>query len=395
MQVNKEAGTRSLKDRLGRLLKRLREEDQMMDRGESVATADGSARPGLEVAARMEVRPGNPAVTPDGRLILSLHPFPYGEPSPYRVVEALEDGSIRPFPNEEWSTAPDGDGVGFSAVIGLQADHNGVVWMLDMGGEGLPPKVVAWDTRRDELHRVIYVPPHATRPNSFQQDLVVDLAHRAIFIADMTRGDLFGESDPAIVAIDLETGRVWRALEGHESLQPEDDAPLVIDGRPVRAVGPDRRPAEPRMGLNPIAIDPQSEWVYYGSVNGTSVYRVRAADLLDADLAPRELHGRVERYGEKAPSDGIGIDGAGNVYVTDLINNAIGVTGPDGGYRLLLKDDERLNWPDGMSYGPDGHFYVVVSQLHRAAAFNEGRDESRVPFEVVRFRALAPSAVGR
>jgi hypothetical protein len=104
----------------------------------SYASVGGT--PELEVVARMVDRPGNPALTPDGRLIVSLHPFPYGEPSPYHVVEVLEDGSTRPFPNEEWSTAPDEEeGVGLSAVIGVQSDRNGVVWIMDMGGGELPP----------------------------------------------------------------------------------------------------------------------------------------------------------------------------------------------------------------------------------------------------------------
>ncbi len=136
--------------------------------------ASEGAAPELEVAARLDDRPGNPALTPDGRLIVSLHPFPFGEPSPYRVVEVLEDGGTRPFPNEAWSTAPGEDGVGLSAVIGVQSDRRGVVWILDMGGGGLPPKLVAWDTRRDELRRVLTIPPHATVPNSFQQDLAID-----------------------------------------------------------------------------------------------------------------------------------------------------------------------------------------------------------------------------
>jgi sugar lactone lactonase YvrE len=351
--------------------------------------------PELEVAARLDNRPGNPALTPDGRLIVSLHPFPYGDPSPYHVVEVMEDGSTRPFPNEEWSTAPDEDGVGLTAVIGVQSDRRGVVWIMDMGGGELPPKLVAWDTRRDELHRVITIPPHARVPNSFPQDLAIDEVRGAIFIADVGRGDLFGPSDPAIVAVELDTGYVWRALEGHQSLQPEEDVSVEIEGRPIRAENPEGEAEEPKIGLDPIVIDPANEWVYYGSIHGTSVYRVRAADLLDRSLSREELAERVERYGEKAPSDGISIDGAGNIYVTDLENNAVGVTTPDGGYRVLVRDDERLIWPDGFSYGPDGYFYVTVSQLHRSAVFNAGEETSETPFLVVRFRPLAPSAVGR
>lgn len=359
----------------------------------SDATAGGA--PELEVAARLDDRPGNPALTPDGRLIVSLHPFPFGEPSPYRVVEVLEDGGTRPFPNEAWSTEPDEDGVGLSAVIGVQSDREGVVWILDMGGEGLPPKLVAWDTRRDVLHRVLTIPPHATVPNSFQQDLAIDEVRGAIFIADVGRGDLFGPSDPAIVAVDLETGYVRRALAGHQSLQPEESLSVEIEGRTIRVENPQGDLDEPRIGLDPIVMDPANEWVYYGSVHGTSVYRIRAADLLDRSLPNEELHARIERYGEKPPCDGISIDAAGNVYVTDLENNAVGVTAPDGSYRVLASDDGHLCWPDGFSFGPDGHLYVAVSQLHRSAVFNAGEETSQAPFEVMRLRPLAPSVVGR
>ena len=351
--------------------------------------------PQLEVAARLDDRPGNPALTPDGRLILSLHPFPYGEPSPYRVVEVMEDGNTQPFPNEEWSTAPDEEGVGLSAVIGVQSDRRGVVWIMDMGDGGLPPKLVAWDTRRDELHRLITIPPHATVPNSFQQDLAIDEVRGAIFIADVGRGDLFGPSNPAIVAVDLDTGYVWRALEGHPTLQPEEGLSVEIEGRPIRAKNPQGEPEEPKIGLDPIVIDPANEWVYYGSIHGTSLYRVRSADLLDRSLSKEELAGRIERHGQKVPCDGISIDAAGNVYVTDLQNNAVGVTSPEGSYRVLVSDDERLTWPDGFGYGPDGYLYVAVSQLHRSAVFNAGEEASQAPFEVLRFRPLAPSGVGR
>lgn len=373
--------------------KRAGKEDRMADYQSDAATVGGAQE--LEVAARLDDRPGNPALTPDGRLIVSLHPFPYREHSPYHVVEVMEDGTTRPFPNEDWSTAPDEDGVGVSAVVGVQSDRRGRVWILDMGGGDLPPKLVAWDTKRDELHRIITIPPHARPPNPLQQDLAIDEVRGAIFIADVGRGDLFGPSDPAIVAVDLDTGYVWRALVRHQSLQPEDDISVYIEGRTMRAENPEGEIEEPKLGLDPIVIDPANEWVYYGSVHGTSVFRVRSADLLDRSLSKEELAGRVERYGEKPPSDGISIDYAGNIYVTDLQNNAIGVTTPDGGYQILVRDNERLIWPDGLSYGPDGYFYVTVSQLHRWAGLNAGEETSETPFLVVRFRPLAPSAIAR
>ena len=184
-------------------------------------------------------------------------------------------------------------------------------------------------------------------------------------------------------------------MEGHHSLQPEEGLSVEIEGRTVHAENAQGELEEPKLGLDPIVIDPSNEWVYDGSIHGTSLYRVRAADLLDRSLPKEELSDRVERYGEKAPCDGISIDGAGNVYVTDVENNAVGVTTPDGAYRVLVSDDEHLSWPDGFSHGPDGYLYVAVSQLHRSAAFNAGEETSQPPFEVVRFKPLAGSAVGR
>jgi hypothetical protein len=140
--------------------------------------------------------------------------------------------------------------VGLSAVIGVQSDRRGVVWILDMGGEGLPPKLVAWDTRRDELHRVLTIPPHATVPNSFQQDFAIDEVRGAIFIADVGRGDLFGPSDPAIVAVDLEHGHAgarWRATRASSPRRPLRRDRGGYDTRRERA----RRVRGAEIGLDP------------------------------------------------------------------------------------------------------------------------------------------------
>jgi len=58
---------------------------------------------------------------------------------------------------------------------------------------------------------MITIPPHAGRPGSFHQDFAIDEVRGAIFIADLNvHGALLGPSDPAIVAVDLKTGRVRR-----------------------------------------------------------------------------------------------------------------------------------------------------------------------------------------
>lgn len=338
--------------------------------------------PRLEVVATLEQGPGNVAVTPEGRVIVSLHQFYAPE---VRVAE-LRDGKLVPFPTERWARAPGPDGVGLNAVLGIRADRDGIVWMLDNGGE--VPRVVAWDSRADKLHRVIPVPAPATRPGSLHNDLAVDKGRGKLYLADVG-----GDTGPAIVVVDLGTGGSRRVLAGHPSTAAED-APMVIGGREVTlGEGAAAKPA--RIGLNPITIDPAEEWVYFGAMHGRTLWRVRAADLADPALSAEELGRRVQRYGDKPLSDGISVDAAGHVYVTDVVNDAIGVTGPSGRYRVYAQDPDRLSWPDGISAGPDGWMYATVNRLHRSAVLNGGKAEAGPPFYVVRFRSVGEAVVGR
>lgn len=338
----------------------------------------------LEIVAEFSVEhpPGNIAITPEGRIIMSQHQF-YG--APLRVVEVLDDGSVTPFPNEVWSSEPNQNGVGLNTVLGLRSDNEGIVWMLDRSpGEGQPGKIVGWDTENDELNRVIYLPRPIIADSPFLNDLAVDLEHNAIYITDTASGD-----DSALIVVDLYTGFSRRVLEGDVSTRPED-IPLIVDERVINLEG---KPA--RIGVNPITIDPNNEWVYYGPMSGRSLYRIATEDLLDESLSADELSSRVERYGNKPICDGITVDGAGNVYVTAITNNAIGMVDETGEYQTLYQDDELLSWTDGMAFGPDNYVYVTVSQLQNSPPLNNGENDFQPPFYIVRFPALASGEVGR
>ena len=338
----------------------------------------------LEIVAEFpaEHPPGNIAVTPEGRLIMSQHQF-YG--APLRVVEVLDDGSVSPFPNQAWSSEPNQNGVGLNTVLGLRSDSDGIVWMLDRSaGEGKPGKIVGWDTLNDELYQVIYLPQPIISESSFLNDLAVDLDHNAIYITDTASGE-----DSALIVVDLNTGFSRRVLEGDISTRPED-IPTIIDERVINLEG---KPA--KIGVNPITVDPANEWVYYAPMSGTSLYRIATEDLLDSSLSPAELSSRVERYGDKPVCDGITVDSAGNVYITSITDNAIGVVGETGEYQTLYQDDKLLSWTDGMSFGSDDYVYVTVSQLQNSPPLNNGKNDFEPPFYLVRFPALASGEVGR
>jgi sugar lactone lactonase YvrE len=352
----------------------------------TTAVAQKASRQGnLEVVATLEQGPGNVAVTPGGRIILSQHQLFYSPE--LRVVKLLKDGRTVAFPNARWAKAPGLDGIGLNSVLGIRSDRNGVVWMLDNGGT--TPRVVAWSTKSEKLHLIIPIRAPGTRPGSFHNDLAVDLANGALYLADFG-----GEEGPSIVVVDLKTGKSRRTLEGHASVQAED-IETVIEGRAPRQKQHDGSLKEARVGLNPITIDAKSQWVYYGAMHSDDLWRVRTQDLRNPKLSAEELGRRVERYVTKAPSDGISIDDSGNVYVTDITRKAIGVTGPDGKYRVLVQDDEQLAWPDGISVGPDGWMYATVNKLNRSAALNGGENVSEPPYYVVRFRPVGTASVGR
>ena len=346
----------------------------------STAASTAGAQDTFDIVAELDVGLGNIAITPDNRIILSLHQF--YEPE-FRVVELTEDGTTVPFPNAAWASAPDAQGIGLQGVLGLRADADGVVWLLDNGiGGAVAPRVVAWDTEANALYRIIHLPPPVTVESSFANDLAIDSRHGQVIIADTAA------ESPALIVVDVDTGLARRVLADHPSMRAED-VDMVVEGA---VVAPGGEPA--RIPINPITIDAESTWVYYGAMNGTALYRIPTAALADPDLDDAALAETIERYGDKPVSDGITMDDAGNVYITDLGADAIGAVRPDGSYAVLFQD-ARLSWPDGMSVAPDGSIYVTVNQLHRSAPLAGGEDRSEPPYLLIRFTPLAPATIGR
>ncbi|MEM6711499.1 MAG: L-dopachrome tautomerase-related protein [Pseudomonadota bacterium] len=327
-----------------------------------------------------EMPPGNLAIGPDGRMFMSVHEF-YGKD--LRIVEVMPDGSTVPYPNEAWANAPIGDGPGLRGVLGLNADREGILWMLDGQGEGHTGRIVGWDTKTETLHAIYYLGQPAALPTSFLNDLAVDREHDAIYITDTANAET-----TALIVLDLDTGRARRVLQASDFTAPED-TDMVIDGNVVTLGG-----APARIGANPITIDPTNEWVYFAPMTASAMYRVRTTDLLDESLSEAELASRVERYGDKPISDGSTVDAAGNVYITSITEDAVGVTRPDGSYEILYQDD-AMSWPDGFAMGADGFVYVTINELHRSPVLNGGDDATQGEFAIMRFPALGTGIPGR
>ncbi|WP_350605641.1 L-dopachrome tautomerase-related protein [Pseudoalteromonas sp. MER144-MNA-CIBAN-0113] len=323
--------------------------------------------------------PGNIAITPSGRKFLSIHGF-YGQNQ--KIMELLSDGTTKPYPNEQWAYAYN-KGKGFYGVLGVNVSSDGILWMLDTSGPDHAGRLVGWDTNQEQLHKIIYLAKPTITDTSFLNDLVIDNKHGVIYIADTAQG-----TQAAIIIVNLKTGEARRVLQDSQYTTAEN-IDMVINDRTIRLGG---QPA--RLGVNPITLDPNEDWLYFGSMSGTSVYRIATSAINNEQLSAKALEAKVMRYGTKPISDGITVDGGGNVYVTDITNGAIGVVKPSGDYEVLFKDD-RLSWPDGFSYGADHKIYFTVNDLHNSPVLSNDKTQNPNKFKVMSFTPLVKGKVGR
>ncbi len=334
----------------------------------------------ITVVAQLSIPPGNITCTTEGRIFLSLHQF-Y---NPQMAVAELIDGQLFPF-----TTGEDAELISFGTVLGIQADANNVVWIVDNGNQSeLLPKLVAWDTRHNKLVRVIYLPRPITLKNSFINDLAIDLERNMIYISDPLQG-----KESALIRVDLTTGLAQRILQGHQSVISED-MDLIIDGFPVEIKQPDGSLIRPHLGVNGLVLDARNEWLYFCPMHSKSMYRAKSSDLANLYLSEAELADKVERYSDKPICDGISIDQNNNLYVGDLAMNAVGVIKPDRSYQLLAQD-QKLSWTDSFSFGADGYLYCNCNQLHRSAPLHGGENIASPPYYIFRLQPLARGVVGR
>jgi len=353
--------------------------------------ARGPAHPKspLEVVAKLHTAPANVAVSSDGRIFLSQHQFWGPELKVVELVDVDDDGFgiTVPFPNADWNDSANVSHA-FQAVLGLRYAADGTLWVLDNGA----PRMIGFDLVGNEPPTIIDLSP-STIPGSFVNDIALDMRRNLAYIADTAFG--LPVASGAIIVVDLETGYSRRVLQGHPSLQREDGVSVVIDGSTVNV---------PPIDADGITIDPNNHTVYYGPISGRSLYSLKTKYLADSTLSDDELDAKIRRAGDKPINDGILADRARNIYQTDLENSAIGVTRPNGDYQILYQDDERLSWPDGLSFGPGRFIYVTANQLHRSPGvlgleemlgMPSGRAPAEPPYYLLRFKSLVPGRLGR
>lgn len=348
-----------------------------------------------EVTARLKGGVGGITTLPSGQLVIGYHPF-YAPEQKVGLLNAARDDTT-PYPNADWQTCKKPDGgqkdpnTCLNWVLGLHTDTKGTLWLLDSGQAEprITPKLVAWNTKTNQLARIISIPAPASIPESQHNDFVVDLKNQVIVIADEAIATGPVGDKAALVVVDLKTGQSRRLLQGHDSVMPDMNRPITVDeGKPgAKAI-------KVYVGVDGIALDHRSEWLYFAPLNKGKMYRIKMKDLLNTRLNAEQLGGKVETYADKPNNGGLSIDRKGNLYLTEVGERAVGIIPADTRKYRRFATASDMVWPDGVIYAQDGHMYTGAAQLPLAAPLNDGKSDNKPPYLVHRFKPLAPGVAG-
>lgn len=334
----------------------------------------------LEIVAELPTPPGNIAVSRTGRVFISLHP----EAHPALKVVELVNSQMQPFPNAAYQDGRDAHA--FNNVLGIRLDAQNRLWTLDNGTHGLkPPRLLAFDIDSGALAFEYSIAKDIAGLGSHLNDLQVSPDGRYVYIADAS----FFAKNPALVVVDTRQRTARRLLQNHASVSAEHYT-AVVQARRMEIFGL----LAIRPGVDSIALDTSGEWLYYAPITNLNLSRIRTHDLQDETLSATELAQRVETYAPKTMSDGITMDLAGNVYLSDLEHSAIVRLRTDRTMETLVQTP-RLRWPDGFSFGPDGWLYVTGSSLQHVIGKLPSSVPQHAPYQVFRIKLDTEGVVGR
>lgn len=297
------------------------------------------------------------------------------------VVEVMPDGSTKPFPDEKWNRwdlKPNSAAKQFVCVQSVVIDDADMMWVIDPASPLLAAnviggaKLVKIDLKTNSVAQVIPFGADIAPPGSYLNDVRVDVSRNTAYITDSGAG--------GIVVVDLLSGKAHRALDGDASVKADTSIKIVIDGKPVLRNG-----KTPEFNSDGIALSPDGNYLYYQPLAAATLYRIRTDLLRDPSAKSDQIAKGVEKVAKTFPVDGLWMDKQWNIYLSGLSQKAVIRLDKNGHMDTVAKDD-RLEWPDTFSEGPDGAIYISSSHINETPPYNEGRDARHEPFAVFKFQ---------
>lgn len=312
------------------------------------------------------------------------------------TLAELKNGRLYPYPDVATSMPSDRPpATRLMSIHGMTIDAKGRLWAIDDGklaGAPLAPgaaKVIGIDPATNRIFASIVLRAPTLLPDSHMNDLRVDLTHGAqgtVFITDSS----FGQS-PALVVVDVASGRQRRVLASHPSIQAEHPFMAVVEGRPLVFDPPAHKPAFVSGGVDGLTLSPDSATLYYSPLTSRRLYSIPTALLADFDQTDAQLATAIRDLGEKGVADGLASDAQGRIYTTNFEHDAIFRRNTDGTFDTMVHDPRVLS-PDGIFV--DGTMvYCTLGQWNRLGGLNGGHDLRVPPYYLIRFPTDAPAPV--
>jgi sugar lactone lactonase YvrE len=340
--------------------------------------AGAGAKPDLEVVAEFGDRQvTGVAVSPEGRIFVNF-PF-WSDGHTLSVAEVMKDGALKPFPDEAWNKNDGPPDSRWVCVQSVYFDDAGYLWVLDPASPKMAgvvkggAKLVKFDIASNKAVETILFDEAIAPERSYLNDVRVDTHTGYAFLTESGLG--------ALIVVDLQNLNPRRVLAEDSSTKAEADVILKVAGM---------EPVDPKTGKTPqihcdgIALDRDRGYLYFHSLTGHKLHRVKLEDLRNARLTDAELAKKVEAVANTPPADGMIVGSPGQIYLTDLEDDAVVRWNADTGKIETVVEDRRLRWPDSMSWGPDGALYVTASQIELTPRFNQGQDKTIKPFQLFR-----------
>ncbi len=297
----------------------------------------------------------------------------------YSVVEVTSKTDAKPYPNEEvnsWKDGEDGSRK-FVSVQAVYVDDQDKLWVVDSANPGFggvyqeSDKLVRINLDTNKIER-IYPMKGLIDKNRYLNDVRVDTKRQIAYVTN--------SHDGGIVIVDLKSGKVRMVLKGAPPTQSDPSYKFMIGGREVAMGG---KPM--KVNSDGIALTPDGEWLFFKPLTDDKLYKVKIADLHNAELKDSELTARVVDLGHFNVTDGMEFDKHGNLYMGDMERNAIIKLSPTL-EKTVLMTDARLVWPDSYAVSKDGYLYISTSHIHTAPPFNDGVDKRTLPYGLFRLR---------
>jgi sugar lactone lactonase YvrE len=340
-----------------------------------LTTAPVLAESSLEEVLSYRLPIGNVAVSNSGRVFFTVHPE--ARPRGNKLLEFVDGASV-PFPDGATQTRL------FDTILGVVIDRFDRLWTIDHGNHGLrSARLLAFDINTGKLLLDQTFDKDIAPRGSFLQDIQVSADGRTVVIADAS----FWRKRPALIVYDVETAAARRILDSHPSVAAEN---YLIQNRD-RVMSFMGGIVSLRGGVDGIALG--EEWLYFGALSGSALYRIRLDDIRDPSIPGSQVAARVERVADKPLSDGFSIDTDGRVYITDVEHNAIFRLDENSGLRTLVRSD-RIRWPDALSFGPGGWLYVADSALSDVVLQSKEHIRSKGPYRIFRVQLDAEGTPG-